>query len=511
MKKRALFLPIVLLTIVLLSGIVNAQLVVSPKTFFVEVEAVNDIILNPVKDFADFYVVVENKGSQIESYKLLYLDDPKWSYQALPDPLAKTITVAPGEKGRIHILVKGAVDRGLYGVKVSVQSLSTGNRIDNVMKIRVGEPPKKEPPKPDFGVVVSVPAQMDPRGTYNVVVALENKNERLLEDVSIQLAGRLITEETKITVGPNETKSVSFAILLLDNIEPQESSIYVTVSYEDQHFYDAEHAFKVVEFVPPFTTDIKVDKKFLRQNRLITITNEGNTIKTDAVRIETSLKEKFFSSSKPKFRTLKEDGRYFFAWDVSLEPDEATQIKLSTSYRLLLLIALVIIALLVYKIGTSNPLIVKKKIMSVHKQGGAISNFAVVIYLKNKGKETISKLRAVERVPGMVQLKTDSFAGSMHPVKMHAHNKEGTLLEYRFAELTAGDERIIKYKVYSKLNIFGSLVIKPTVVEFFKKNGTKRKSSSNRLTVTAEEPAETSTARTVGKKGNIVDVRHRDK
>jgi hypothetical protein len=199
-------------------------------------------------------------------------------------------------------------------------------------------------------------------------------------------------------------------------------------------------------------------------------------------------------------------------WDVSLEPEESTKIMLSTSYRLLLLVALVIIALLAYKIGKSNPLIVRKKIMSVHKQGGAISNLAVVIYLKNRGKETISKLRVVERVPGMVQLKTDSFAGSMHPVKMHSHNKEGTLLEYRFAEITAGDERIIKYKVYSKLNIFGSLVIKPTVVEFFKKNGAKRTSRSNRLTVSAEEPVETNTPRAgVGKRGNIVDVKHRNK
>jgi hypothetical protein len=489
MKKRALVLFIALL--MLCCAFAYAQ-VVTPSTFFVTVEPVNDKILDPVKDHADMYIVVENKGSEEDTFKLLYLEDPKWSYQVLPSPIDKKITVAPGEEGKIHILVKGNVPEGFYSVKVSVQSENTGNIIDNVMRIKVGERAPSDPPAANFNVDVSVPAQMDPRGTYNVIVNIKNNNERLLEDVHVKLASKILAEETTVTVGPDESKSVSFAVLLMDNIKPQKDQLHVAVNYEDVEFHASDHNFEVVEYLPPFHTDVNVEKRFLKQIRTIKITNTGNTLKEDGVRIETSLKEKFFSKAVPKFTTLKEDGKYYFVWPVSLEPEDSTEITLTTSYRWLLLIALIIIAILVYRIATSNPLIVKKKFKSVHKShGGAISDISVVIYLKNRGKESISNLRVVERVTKMVHLKKDSFEGSMHPVKMHTHDREGSLLEYRFGELTPGDERIIKYKVYSRLHIFGTMTIKPTVVEFTTAKGAKKKSRSNEISMTTEEPMHT--------------------
>ncbi len=97
-------------------------------------------------------------------------------------------------------------------------------------------------------------------------------------------------------------------------------------------------------------------------------------------------------------------------------------------------------------------------------------------------------MRIIERITKMVTLKKDSFEGSMHPVKMHSHGREGTLLEYRFAELGAGDERIITYKVHSQLHMFGNIIIKPTIVEFKKKSGAKMKSRSNQISIHTEEP-----------------------
>lgn len=484
MKKRALVL--FLGVFVLLSAAVYAQ-VITASTFFVTTEAVNDVIMDPIEDHADFYIVVENKGLAPDTYKLLYLEDPKWSYQVLPGPLDKQITVAPGEKGKIHVLVKGNVPKGIYSVKVGVQSLSSKNTIENVMRIKVGETAPSEAPKPDFDVDVSVPAQMDPRGAYNVIVNIKNNNERLLEDVDVKITSRLMNEETNVTVQPGETKSVSFAVLLMDNIKPQQDQMHVIVNYEGEEFYAGDHNFEVVEYVPPFKTSVDVDKKFLREDRVITITNDGNAKKSDKVRLETSLKERFFTSSTPKFKNLKEDGKYYFVWDVSLNPEESTEIHMRTSYRLLLVIALLIIALIAYKLALANPLIIRKKIKSVHKEhGGAISDMSVVIFLKNRGKETISNIRIVERVTKMVRLKKDSFEGSMHPVKMHEHDREGTLLEYRFGELSPGDTRIIKYKVYAKLHLFGTVTIKPTVAEFSTKKG-KKKSRSNEVSVSTDE------------------------
>ncbi len=487
MKKRAL-VPTLLITIFLLSSIAAYAQVVTPTTFFVTMDYVSDKITDPVKDHADLYVVVENNGAEKDTYKLLYLEDPKWSYQVLPEPINKQMTIEPGEKGKFHLLVKGNVDHGFYGVKVSVRSENSGNTISNVMRIRVGAEEPKIPSEPDFDVEVSVPAQMDPRGTYNVLVTLKNNNDLLLEDIEIKLASKVLSEKITVTVDQGDTKTVSFAVILMDNVKPQADQMHVTVNYKEEEFYSQGHNFEVVEYLLPFRTDVKVKKGFLRQERTITVTNDGNTLKSDALKLETSLKEMIFSKATPKFDIVKEGGKRYFSWDVSLEPEQSMTIILKTNYWLLIPIAILLIALLIYKAMMSNPLIVKKKTMSVHKHGGAISDMSIVIYLKNRSNEPITNIRVVERVTGMVHLKKDSFSGSMHPVKMHDHRNEGTLLEYRFGEIAAGDERIIKYKVFSKLHIFGDVVIKPTVVEFAKKNGAKKKSKSNEIVVSTEEP-----------------------
>jgi hypothetical protein len=487
MKKAVLLLALVLLG----ASFAHAD-IINPVSFTVTPEAVKPTILNTSRDNAEFYVTVENKGETQDTFKILLFEDPKWSYQLLPNPNDKQIMLAAGGKSRFHLLVKGSnVADGKHGVKVWIQSALTGNRNYGILSITTGAPPApKIPPKPDFDVSLSVPSQMDPRGTYNIIATITNNNELLLDSVNIKLSSNLITEDMNVTVEPNETKAVSFAVLLMDNIPPQSDQLHVNVNYAGEEFYDADHNFEVVEYVLPFKTSVSVAKKFLREERVLTIKNEGNTKKTDTVRLESSLKERLFSRSAPKFTAIKESGKRYFAWQVSLEPEQSMEINVTTSYRILLLVAIALLLLIAYKLSKLNPLIVRKKISHVkteHK--GAVSNLSVVIYLKNRSKEPIRQLRVIERISGMVRLKQDSFDGSMHPVKMHSHEREGTLLEYRFGELSPGDERIIRYKVYSQLHIFGAVSIKPTVVEFQKKNGARRKSRSNPILLPGgEEP-----------------------
>ncbi|MBW2967759.1 hypothetical protein KY362_04690 [Candidatus Woesearchaeota archaeon] len=490
MKKRVSILLAMFSAVFLVCAMLASAALIAPSDVKITVDPVKNQITDLQKGYGEFKISVENKGDVAETFKLMYLEPPTWFAQVLPGPSANTIRLAPGETGQFHVLVKpNKLEPGSIGLRALIQAVDAKIIYDDaVLRVNVvAQEVPEVPPDPDFEVEVSVPAQMDPHGTYNVLVHITNKNSRVLEDVSIKLNSNLLTEETTATVSGDETKTVSFAVLMMDNDKPQKDQLQVKVTYEDETYYDASHNFEVVEYLPPFQTDISVEKKWLKQVRTLKVTNTGNTQKTDSLRLQTSLKEKFFSRSEPKYEFLKEEGRYYFTWPVTLEAEESTEIILTTSYRWLLLVALAIIALLVYKIAMANPLIVKKKIKTMNKAQGAISDMTVVLYLKNRGKETITNLRVVERVSRMVQLKSDSFAGSMHPVKMHPHDREGTLLEYRFSELTPGDTRIITYKVHSKLHIFGTITIKPTVVEFTNKKGQKKKSSSNSISAQTEE------------------------
>ncbi|NQU78311.1 hypothetical protein HQ545_00935 [Candidatus Woesearchaeota archaeon] len=483
---------VILLGLFLIFSTIAYADVITPKDVLIRVDAINNKITDLDKGYAEFNISITNNKDSTDSFKMLYLDPPNWYAQILPGTSARTVKLAPGDTGSIHMFVRpDKLKRGTYGIRALVQAIGTNYVYDDaVLRIVVGVDEDEIPPEPDLDVDVSVPAQMDPTGTYTVLVNIANNNKRLLENVKVSISSSIIADSTNVTIQPEDTKSISFAVLLMDNIKPQKDSLAITVDYEGEVFHDSVHNFDVVEYLPPFQTDIEVEKKWLKQIRTIRITNTGNALKSDSMRLETSLKERFFSNSDPKFRIVEQDKKSFLVWDASLEPDESMDITLTTSYRWLVLVAILIIVLLALRFAIPSPLLVKKKLRSVHKSHGGIADFSVIIYLQNRSKTALTNIRVVERVTKMVELKHDSFAGSLHPAKMHKHDNEGTLLEYRFGELAPGDERIIKYKAHSKLHIFGDITIKPTVVEFISGKGIKRKSRSRELSISTEETKE---------------------
>lgn len=489
MKKSLVILIAVLLLVPAFS--VSAE-VMDTKLFNIWVEPVKDKILDKEDGYGEYYLKIENRFSEPETFKFAFLDPPNWKEQLLPNPNQRSLTVDPGETDQFHFYVRPSrAPDGVQPVSIILRSEVTGITFREGFHIQYGEketPAIITPPDPDMNVSVSVPAKMDPRNMYNVVVKLQNNNERFLENVTVTLESENINDKTVVDVDPEASKGISFAVLFNEDLPPQEDSLHVVVSYDGEKFYDAHHKYEVVEYIPPFEIEVDVEKKLWRRDRTITITNNGNTEKSDNVRLETSLRERFFSSSDPEYEVLQEDDKQYMTWPVSLGPGESTEIGVKTSYRWLWIPILLILVYFAYLIKSLNPVVVKKKFQSVKKQHGAVSEMAVAVYLKNTGKKPVTNVRVIERITKMVSLKKDSFEGSMHPVKMHSHKDEGTLLEYRFAELGPGDERILKYKVHSRLHMFGNIVIKPTVVEFKKWTGRKMKSRSNSISIHTDKP-----------------------
>ncbi|MFC1722578.1 hypothetical protein ACFL0V_00400 [Nanoarchaeota archaeon] len=485
MKKSLLLLLIILFSTSAYAAVMDTKL------FNINVDAVEDKILDTKKGYGEVYVNIENLFTEPETFRFVFLDPPNWKEQLIPNPSDRYITIEPEQTGQFHFYVKPSwAPEGVQPVSVILESEKTGIRFKKTFHIQFGEkeaPAILTPPDPDLSVSISVPAMMDPRKSYTVVVDLKNNNEAYLENVTVKLGSKNINDQSIVDIGPNESKGISFTVLFNDDLPPQKDSLYVSVTHEGKSWYDQHHNFEVVEYLPPFDISVDVEKKIWRRDRLVSITNDGNTDKTDVVRLETSLRERMFTSSVPEYRVLEDKGKQYFAWDVTLPAGESTTITSKTSYRILWLPILLILLYFAYLIKKLNPVVVKKKFKSTKKQHGAISEMSIAIYLKNTGNKPITNVRVIERVTKMVALKKDSFEGSMHPVKMHKHANEGTLMEYVFPELGAGDERIITYKAHSKLHMFGTITIKPTVVEFKKRSGAKMKSKSNQISIQTEK------------------------
>jgi hypothetical protein len=71
----------------------------------------------------------------------------------------------------------------------------------------------------------------------------------------------------------------------------------------------------------------------------------------------------------------------------------------------------------------------------------------------------------------------------MQPDKILMHKTKGTVVKWRIDELDAGEERIIKYDMKSKLNILGSFTLPSTKVRYKTATGRERKTSGKKLVV----------------------------
>ena len=106
----------------------------------------------------------------------------------------------------------------------------------------------------------------------------------------------------------------------------------------------------------------------------------------------------------------------------------------------------------------------------------------VVVRIKNRSSNKISNIEAVDDVPHIAHVEKDLSIGSMHPHAIMKHPKKGLMIKWIIEELEAGDERVLSYKMKSRLAILGELNL-PAATARCKVNNNVIISNSNRVSV----------------------------
>ena len=70
----------------------------------------------------------------------------------------------------------------------------------------------------------------------------------------------------------------------------------------------------------------------------------------------------------------------------------------------------------------------------------------------------------------------------MQPSKILKHEKKGSIIKWSIDELHVGEERVISYRIKSRLPIIGDFTLESAVARF-KHQGKERISHSNTLSV----------------------------
>ena len=381
----------------------------------------------------------------------------------------------------ISIQPKPYLTTGPYAVPINVKRQSSGGIERLTMPVQISQPERREY-LPVVRFDIDMAYENDPRQNAFVSLDIENLNFRNITELSIKLESSIFTDERTIAIGPRKDKVENFEFEL-DNLQkPTTDKLKVTLSVvadNKTYSWDKSAEYKILEY-SNLKKNPRKESGFLKTTEFIDIENEGNTEKTFEITHKIGYVKSFFIKESPTASILKSQEGRFLVWSVKLGPMETRSIEIVTSYRYLatFIVAILIAVILYYTYRP--PIVIKKEVSHIGTSEGGISDIKVILYIKNRTGSIIEDISIIEKIPHIANIGKDFQVGTIKPTKIIQNPKKGTLVKWELQSLEAFEERIITYKIKSKLSILGGLTLPATIIKYIKK-GKSGKTRSNRL------------------------------
>ena len=461
--KKAFFLLVVvsLLTISFASAL---------SEFSVDYEAVKDNVV--YREPAEFYISITNNQEFSDRFKISFGINPKWSIQIIP-PKDSYPTINKGETKKIKVLIMAVSEMppSLYRIPVTVKSLKTdlSEKAYVPIYLKSGKLAGKYPPTVTTNV--NILNKIDPRETIRIMVDLRNRNTLNITEMKIKLSSIVINKEVITSLGPLEEKTI-IVTYSFDSMEPPKKDTVTLDLYVDGSII------RTIEDIPieiisysDITKISETKKSFLKTEEKITYTNEGNVKKQETLKIEMGFFKDIVTSTNPKTYVLKEDGKRYRALDVDLKPGVKIEIMVVKNFRpLVLIITITLILLVLYSIFRSD-IVVKKHAVVLGTKEGGITEMKVIMNVRNRTARPIKNVAIIDNVPNIADIQKEFQIGTLKPTKIVTHERKGNLIKWNIDLLEKYEERIITYKVRSKLSILGKFKLPPAVIKYENEKG----------------------------------------
>jgi hypothetical protein len=450
-------------------------------SFDAEAAPIDDKII--IDEFATFQITVKNNLDKADEYRIYTLDFPTWDVRTEPLENPITLELGPRKEGSVELVVDPLKikDIGIYQVNVNVRSKLTDKFVSVPLKVTIlSTAPLIQGYVPTVVTGVDVPEKIDPREKIPIKISLNNQNIIDYPDLVIKIESNLIKDTINTQLGPKEDKTLELTANLNPLTPPQEDNLAVAVFKDDRSIINP--IVRKIEIVEYAEQEIVSEQKgFLMTRNRYSFTSNNNEYK-GTFKVETTLLGSIFSSTNPKAKTVKEDGKRYFVWDSRLE-NNSMQIAVTKNFiPLFIVIALLIVVVVVYYMFRS-PLHITKEANNIIKSEGGITEVTVVLHVRNRSQNKIKEIEITEFIPALVSIGKEVSIGSLQPTKILRHEKErSTIVKWTIDTLDATEERVLSYKIKSKLSILGSFSL-PAAKAAFKSNDKKFTSASNRLNV----------------------------
>lgn len=430
-------------------------------------------------EIVEFSVQVTNNLDRASIFQI-YSIDPHWIIYA------EQVEIASGQTRSIDVTLDPTNDvtAGKYTVPITVRSIAAREsiQIDHDVTIK-SDRFRQYQPSIFLGIEVGKESKVDPTQPVEVQLRVVNKNPLDYETLILTLESPLFSDTYQTVLNPNG----DFVKVLTYNVDaqtpPQNMTLSVAMSTPSAAIGQPEVVeFEVVPVYPAFKRDTIQESGALKQYWEITFTNVGNVPKSEQVYIPMGTVATWFTSASHEFEHVSYKDGQAAMFRVALDPGQTTTLIVSTNYRIfvgtvVILIILGAACLALYYVFRS-PIVIVRKVRTLQKKDDGISKIKVLLNIRNRTNKAIEDIKLYERLSHITDIEEDFEVGTVKPSKVLKSSKKGTLVRWDFTSLEPYEERIVTYKLQSKLSILGGLTLPATVVSFLQR-GKNRKVSFN--------------------------------
>ncbi len=451
---------------------------------FAEVES--SVIQNQISfgKEATYKFTVRNSADATQQYTVFSLQSGQgWNVAAAPLS-DRVFTLLPGQTKILTVVARPVkqLPVGIYFLPVSVMG-DKGDDYSESLKVYLGKE-VLEVYAPSIAVTVDMNDRITPGEAQSVKLFLENKNRLDLSGLVVTMSGELAEFNHEITVDlPSlASKTVEFTVGTDKYTQPREYDITFNFEHQGKIAKTMSQKVSIVTVLSPFVVSEESQTVFGRRVGSLSIRNEGNVRNEQQVLFPISEIESFLIESDTAI-VESDDGSENLAFTLSLSPQESLIVNYVINYRWLMYVFVALVLIFGFVWFARSPVRVIKKATTLQMdEEGALAELKITLEVENKTDHPIRHITVTDTVPGIVSVEKISELGTLRPIDVR-HQGGKTKIVWLVAELDAREDRLITYKVRSKLNILGALSLPRAQCEFKARKGLRRKAYSNSFTL----------------------------
>ena len=459
--------------------LILSTLIVSAADYEVSVDPIRDSIF--LEETAEFEVTIKNNLKTIQNFRIssseVEWDIPSTDVKVYPESVSSQMIIITPTK---------YVGPGMYGVAISIKDLATDKTTEELLYIHI-KPPGQAVSEylPSVKMSYEMSDQIDPQKEVNIKITISNQNVLNLTDMTIKITSDLAVFNTMqpVQLKPLETKDIE----LKYNLDPLQAPGEYRLNFEllkEGKLVDKPEP-KIVyigEKISSFGENIKKETSFFKTVIEATYTSSSNVKDMQKIKIPITWFRGMFTQTEPESSLIKEDGQRFLVIDLELEPGETRTVRITTSYRIIVYIILLVVIIGAITYITKSPVKIRKGISDVKTEEGGISSLKIMLQVTNLVKKPMKNVTVVDFVPSIAELHREFIAGTLKPTKVLKSEKKGTILKWEIEELGPKEDRLISYNIKSKLSILGDFRL-PRAKVLLRVKGKEKHIYSNSLGV----------------------------